>query len=356
MADSLTMPRRCYWELTRRCPGACVFCRNGGATDMAELSLAESLQVADELVRLGIRRVVLTGGEPVRYDGWEKIAARLTVNGVRVWLFTSGMGITDELIDTARGAGISRVLIPLDGDEAIHCRLRPAASDRGMGSHAAAVSAMKKFADAGMPVIAVTAVNHINARVLNDIYATLLNLGVRDWQVHLSQMTRRASEHRLELMCTHDDMEAIVDMLKRVAVENRIHAPLHCTIGYMVPEEALLRSPNASGQPFFDGCPAGIRTFGITPSGKVKGCTAMEDEFATASLREESLETILKNDAHFAVTRMDESHRHLEGPCATCSFGGVCRGGCPAVAYGLTGAVGANPACLHILRRLPANR
>jgi radical SAM protein with 4Fe4S-binding SPASM domain len=350
MSASSSLPRRCYWELTRRCAGACIFCRNGGATESNELSLSESLRVADELIGLGIRRVVLTGGEPTRYRGWEEIAERLTGNGVGVWLFTSGMDLTDGTIAAARRAGISRVLIPLDGDGPTHRRLRPLVNENGMCSYEAALSAVQRCTAAGLPVVAVTEVNHINVPVLEDIYAILLKLGVRDWQVHLCQMTGRAADHREELICTSADMEAIVRMLKRVAVEKQIHSPLHCSIGYMVPEEALLRSPNTEGRLFFDGCPAGVRTFGITPSGQVKGCTALGDEFATASLRRESLASILNNDDYFAYTRKSEDHRTLEGACARCSFGSVCKGGCPAVAYGLTGAIGANPSCLHILR------
>ena len=356
MTASAPMPIRCYWELTRRCHGACVFCRNDDAADTAELSLTESLGVADALVDLGIRRVVLTGGEPVRYPGWEQIARRLVNAGMEVWLFTSGIGITRETVDTVRTAGISRILISLDGDKATHNRLRPPAGKRQSCSYTAAVTAIEEFTAQNIPVIAVTEVNHGNAPVLEDIYAQLLQLGVHDWQVHLCQMTGRARAHRDELTCTHGDMECIIRVLGQAAREHRIHAPLHCTVGYMTREEAVLRNPISTGQPFFNGCNGGIRTFGITPSGDVKACTALGDEFAVASLTQRPLREILTDDRLFAFTRMPESHRPLEGECGACAFGNVCHGGCPAVAYGLTGAIGANPSCLHRMRRMSENR
>ncbi len=37
----------------------------------------------------------------------------------------------------------------------------------------------------------------------------------------------------------------------------------------------------------------------------------------------------------------------LDGRCAGCTLGRVCRAGCPAVAWGTTGTIGVNPWCLR---------
>ncbi len=85
----LAVPERCFWELTRACDHRCLHCRcHGGTAAEGELGLDEALRVAAELVALGVRAVVLTGGEPTLYRGWERVARALADGGVAVRLFT----------------------------------------------------------------------------------------------------------------------------------------------------------------------------------------------------------------------------------------------------------------------------
>ena len=345
-------PTRCYWELTRRCPSSCIFCRAKGAEEeQRESTLAESLHIAGQLAQCGITRVVLTGGEPVTYPGWERIAAALVQNGVAVWLFTSGVGFEPAHLQKATDAGVSRFLLPIDGDSHTHNLLRPATGPGGDDSYRQALETLRLLQKSASEVSVVTQVNHINAGVLNSVYELLRDRSVSRWQVHLCQLTGNAGRNRDALLQEPGDMERIVDVLLRAAKERLVIAPLHCSIGYMIKEEPVLRGRIGRGRPVFDGCPAGIRTFGITPNGGVKGCTTLEDEFVTASLATRELADILADDNSFPYTRIPAA-KHLEAHCARCAMGEICRGGCPAVAYGLTGSIGANPLCLKHLRNL----
>ena len=90
----------------------------------------------------------------------------------------------------------------------------------------------------------------------------------------------------------------------------------------------------------------------LTSWGGVLGCTALPDEFVTATVRDRPLKEIWADDRCFPYSRgFDESL--LAGLCARCALARVCRAGCPAVAYGATGAIGANPYCLRLVARAP---
>ncbi|MCZ7583973.1 MAG: SPASM domain-containing protein [Deltaproteobacteria bacterium] len=117
----------------------------------------------------------------------------------------------------------------------------------------------------------------------------------------------------------------------------------------MTVEEPVLRKRELGGSPVWRGCEAGLRGIAVTPDGGVKGCTVLPDEFVTASLAERRLPDIWADDACFPYSR-GWSADTLAGLCKPCAFAETCRAGCPAVAYAATGATGANPYCLRLVR------
>ena len=351
MAPSPAGPRTCFWELTRRCALACLHCRSfSGARGRAELAPDEQLGVADQLVALRTRTVVLTGGEPTLCPGWELVARRLADGGVRVRLFTSGYAFDAAALRAALDAGVSQFAVSLDGPRPIHDDLRPAADAGGPSSFDEAVSAIERIAAAGGDLRVVTQVNRVNAGHLDAIYDLLLDRGVRRWQVQLCQMAGRARDDRDGLAADPRDLEAVLRVLLRAARERKVLAPLHCTVGYMTREEPVLRGREVSRRAAWRGCRAGRRTLAVTADGGVKGCTSLPDEFVSASVRERPLAAIWADERCFPYARA-WSREILGGSCATCPFGTACRAGCPAVAYGATGSIGANPYCLRLVRR-----
>ena len=343
-------PGSVFLELTRECPLRCRHCRAGEARSGKELGERELEHVVDQLIGLGARTVVLTGGEPIARDGWERIAGRLARGGVRVRLFTSGFGADADLAARAIDAGVAEFAVSIDGPRSTHDALRPEVGERARSSFDAAVDLVRRLAAGGCAVRVVTAVNGINAPHLGEVYELVKELSVARWQVQLCQNLGRSAERSADLMLPAEVLEEIVVALLRAARERIVLAPLHCTVGYMTEEEPLLRNRESPGPPVWRGCGAGIRTLCITADGDVKGCAALPDAFAAASLRERSLEEIWEDDRLFPHSRA-WSHKLLAGACAACAFRETCRAGCPAVAYGATGSIGLNPYCLRLVRK-----
>jgi radical SAM protein with 4Fe4S-binding SPASM domain len=349
--EPLAVPERCFWELTRACDHRCLHCRcHGGTAAEDELGLDEALRVAAELVELGVRAVVLTGGEPTLYRGWERVARALADGGVAVRLFTGGRKLDRESLARARDAGVGDLAISLDGPKAIHDRLRPTRGLLGGSSHEAALAAIRTVVDAGLPLRVVTQANRLNMDHLDSVYETVRDQGVTRWQLSLMQATGRAREQLDTLMPRPEDLERIVAVLKRAAREGVVRAPMSCTVGYLTAEEPVLRRRSSAKRLVWNGTPAGLRTLAITASGGVVGCTCLPGEFVTASVRERPLADIWADDSCFPYSR-GWSEALLAGACADCKLARVCRAGCPAVAYGATAAIGANPFCLREVRR-----
>ena len=122
---NVIMAQYSVWELTLRCNMRCLHCGSGaGHARPNELSVAECLTVAQDLVDLGCPHVTLIGGEVFLYPGWEVVGRSLSDGGVVVNIVTNGFFMGDRQIAQIREGRLVNVAISLDGMEANHDRTR----------------------------------------------------------------------------------------------------------------------------------------------------------------------------------------------------------------------------------------
>ena len=91
--DARPAPVRVAVDVTRRCNLACCHCRHGdGAPAGSELTFDEIVGVVDDLSRMGVFRLVLSGGEPLlREDLGEILLHALGSRIGRVFVSTNGL-------------------------------------------------------------------------------------------------------------------------------------------------------------------------------------------------------------------------------------------------------------------------
>jgi GTP 3',8-cyclase len=103
-------------SITDRCNFRCVYCRSG-ETDIPgaeRLSFDEYERLVRVLVGLGIRKVRVTGGEPLVRPGVAEFLGRLKALGVKdLSLTTNGFTLAERL-DGLIAAGLDRINISLD--------------------------------------------------------------------------------------------------------------------------------------------------------------------------------------------------------------------------------------------------
>jgi cyclic pyranopterin phosphate synthase len=110
-------------SVTDRCNFRCVYCRSADPENYREhdeiLSWAELERLARILVGLGIRKVRITGGEPLVRDGVEKFVAYLHRIGVEDLSITTNGHLLAERCERLLAAGLHRINISLDSLDAI---------------------------------------------------------------------------------------------------------------------------------------------------------------------------------------------------------------------------------------------
>lgn len=124
-------------SVTDRCNLRCSYCMPGEIFDKNHvflprtelLSLEEIVRIAANFVQLGVRKIRLTGGEPLLRRGIENLVEKLsnlrTASGepVEIAMTTNGVLLKDKAL-LLKDAGLSRVTVSLDGlDEAIFQRM-----------------------------------------------------------------------------------------------------------------------------------------------------------------------------------------------------------------------------------------
>ena len=105
-------------SVTDRCNFRCVYCRSADPENFREhgeiLSWAELQRLAQLFVSLGIRKVRITGGEPLVRDGVEQFVTYLKRIGVEDLSITTNGHLLAERCERLIAAGLQRINISLD--------------------------------------------------------------------------------------------------------------------------------------------------------------------------------------------------------------------------------------------------
>lgn len=118
-------------EVHSACNCRCVMCDIWKANaERREISPADLDRHVADLRRLRVRRVMLTGGEPLLHANLWALCCRLAAERIRVTLVTTGVLLERHADEVARFC--DEVVVSLDGDRELHDTIRrvPGAYDR----------------------------------------------------------------------------------------------------------------------------------------------------------------------------------------------------------------------------------
>ena len=169
---NLVMPLLVFYP-TSRCNSRCLSCdwwRSSGADD---LSYDEIAEVARAVPLLRIRRVLLSGGEPLLRPDFGRVAALFHRHGARLELTTSGVLLARRA--EAVAAYVDRVTVSLDGASA--ASYRAVRGVDGLGALETGVARVRALSP-GLPVMARATLHAANYRELPDLVATARRLGL----------------------------------------------------------------------------------------------------------------------------------------------------------------------------------
>ena len=341
--DRRLRPIYAVWEITLACDLACRHCGSrAGRGRPDELTTAEALDLIDQMARLDVKEVTLIGGEAYLRDDWLDLVRAIRGHGIPVTMTSGGRGLTPELVEQAKAAGLRGVSISIDGDEPTHDRLRGVA-----GSYRSAVAAMRAVKASCMALSCNTQINRLSMPLLEGILETVGAIGIRGWQIQLTVPMGRAADEPEILVQPYDLLELFPRLaaLKKRCDELKVVLWPGNNIGYFGPYESIIRGHYLRGHG--GSCGAGRATLGIEANGAIKGCPSLPTERWTGgNIRDDSLEAIWERSEPLRHMR-DRTLDDLWGYCRTCYYAEECMAGCTWTSFVTLGRAGNNPFCHH---------
>ncbi|ACM20767.1 radical SAM domain iron-sulfur cluster-binding oxidoreductase [Geotalea daltonii FRC-32] len=87
------------WEITGKCQLSCKHCLNKHRRENAQITLKEAEGLIDDLAVHGIKRIILTGGEPLLFDGIFQVVNYAQAKGMTVSINTNGLLLDKHFLD-----------------------------------------------------------------------------------------------------------------------------------------------------------------------------------------------------------------------------------------------------------------
>jgi radical SAM protein with 4Fe4S-binding SPASM domain len=342
-------PVHVVWELTLACNLRCAHCGSrAGKPRSDELSLDEIRAVIAELAILGTREISLIGGEAYLRRDWLEIVRAVSDAGIRCGLQTGGRALTRAKIEAAVAAGLDAAGVSVDGNEAVHDRLRGVP-----GSFRQALNALAEFARAGITPGCNTQINRLSAPVLEETFDHVYQAGARLWQIQLTVPAGNAAE-QADLILQPWQIPEVYDSLAMLFEKGRrggFRLFAGNNIGYYGPYEHLWRT--MTDEPaYWDGCGAAETGMAIEADGTIKGCPSLhKGDYGGGNVRDAPLAELwaaMQDKVRPNVTRP------ASGYCGDCYYRSVCKSGCTWTAGAILGTPGNNPMCDHRARTLAA--
>lgn len=268
--DHYRAPLMVTWQLTRECNLACIHCCTGsapGRTLPGELSHAQAMVLAGQIIEAQVPYVMLCGGEPGIVPYFRELAGRLGRGGV--WLKIETNGQLPPAIEVLRSLPVRSVQISIDGaTQETYGKMRPG------GSLSAVLASCRSVRSAGLPLEITFAPTRLNMHEAERVIELALELGA--FRFNTGRLMRLGTAARFwnRLENPLQDYDKFLKLLELRERELKGRLEL-CFRPFTLRDELLSRGREAPG------------TLLILPDGKVK--VAVPLPFVCADLKEVTL-------------------------------------------------------------------
>lgn len=199
-------------SVTDRCDFRCVYCMSEKMTFLPRsdvLSLEEIHQVASAFTRLGVRRIRLTGGEPlIRSNVLSLIESIGQLPGLEELLITTNGSQLVEMAPALKKAGVTRINISLDSLEPERFRAMTRTGDLAKvlaGIEAAVATGFKQLR------LNAVILKGRNDHEILDLLEYAMGLGVNIAFIEEMPLGEVSDHDRTTTVCSNDDVRAVIE-------------------------------------------------------------------------------------------------------------------------------------------------
>ena len=329
-------------NITNKCNLRCSYCSHfssAGDTD-TDLSMEEWLKFFRELKECAVKDVCLCGGEPLIRKDLRELINGIRDNKMRYSILSNGTLITDELVKFIKLSGrCNSFQVSIDGPG-------PESHDvfRGKGTFEKALAGLKILISYKMPATVRVTIHKHNYRQLGEVARLLLEeVGLPSFSTNSAGYVGLCRQNSDDIQLNAQEYSYAIGNLFELnkKYNNRIQAqagPLASGNHWKEMQEAFDKGKESlSSCGFLRSCGGVFNKMAVRSDGIMIPCGQMP-HIELGRINKDNLREIWQNHPELKRLRdrRDTSLKDFEF-CKECKFIPYCRGGCPALAYTLTG-------------------
>lgn len=169
------LPVTINWLISGRCNAHCPICY--GLYSDSDLEFSDCKEVVEKIAASGIKKITLTGGEPLLYEKILDVIKYISDKGLAISLHTNGLLLKDRLLDRLALIPNLRISLALDGPTD-----KVNQDVRGIDSFAFKFAEnIKAINKRKIPVSVKTTATKVNIGSMNDLAVFLNNFDLDFW-------------------------------------------------------------------------------------------------------------------------------------------------------------------------------
>lgn len=320
----LNAPDVVLFEVTSRCNLRCRYCyASGGESNTRELTTLEIYKVINQLLKIGVKDLIIGGGEPLLRDDLFEIVEYAKERHFYVGVSSNGTLFDEIITQKLAKLPIDHIQISLDASTSkLHDYLRNAVIFNKV------IDSIKMLVDFGVTVWVETVVTKKNLSEIPKICKLCADLGVVRFKPTRMIPIGRARQEP-DLMLSKGELKSLIISTRRLASEykNRLTVLVDQTFLSLIDPKFKAKKISWLEEKYF-GCKAARTICAILSDGTVTPCPFLRrKEFIGGNIRKTSLLKIWGESASFCRLR---SKFRRDTECSQCPHGITCNGGCRA--------------------------
>lgn len=316
------------FSITQECNLKCKHCYSESAEGVAknELDTAQAKKLIEDIAGMGVRLLILDGGEPLKRPDFIDLVKHATSKGLRVVVGTNATLIDEDKAKEMIDAGVMAVQISVDGASAkTHDWFRGVE-----GSFEKAMNGAKACKNAGLPFQFGATIRKGTLNELPQILEMAISTGANAAELFDLVQVQRVKREIPDEVLTKDQRKEVMEWLaqKQADYPLIIRTP-GCTMYPLVLKSKNIVPSHFPAQmlnriPYFErGCAAGMPNGYLTilPNGDIIPCMLLQ--VVLGNVKNDSLAEIWDNSEILINLR---NRDFLKGECGKCEHKKTCSG------------------------------
>ncbi len=335
-------PKSLDLNITTKCNLRCSYCSHfSSAGDIeTDLPTEEWLQFFEELKECAVLDVCLSGGEPLSRNDIKELINGIVANRMRFSMLSNGTLMNDDILDFIKSTGrCNSIQVSIDGPG-------PASHDvhRGKGSFEKALRGLKLLLKHKLPATTRVTIHKQNYKDLDAVAELLLeDVGLPSFSTNSASHLGLCKQNSDETQLNADEYSYVIAKLLELnkKYNGRIGAqagPLASGKHWKEMEETIKSGIKESpGCGYLRSCGGVFSKMAVRADGTMIPCSQIP-HIELGKINKDSLREAWINHPELKRLRdrRDIPLKSFEF-CRDCNYTAYCRGGCPALAYTLTG-------------------